>query len=590
MKKLELVRAFEDVTVESNIDLTVEMNKREVEKDVYEYEFFLNWDAEQAKEDGSKVAMHWFLPLVDVQYMWHPATRPRRVLDGNWRLKIESKLTYSAPIGVLFNSADMNTYTFATDEVKKETSVTCGTYDHEDAMHAEISMGLKQFVNQNSDRLLVRADFRKIPYYEVIDDVRKWWEDVLDLEPMPVPDVARMPVYSSWYNFHQDIKDTELEAECVRAKELGMDAIIVDDGWQCENNGGGYGYTGDWEPYEGKIANMKEDVKRVHEAGLKYILWYSVPYVGYFSKNWERFKDKVIYTVDRSNAGVLDPRYPEVRQFLIDTYVNAMKEFDLDGFKLDFVDRFKLLGDAEMKPGMDFACVQEATDRMMTDIMLNLKAIKEDIMIEFRQSYIGPAMRRFGNMFRVGDCASDIASNRIGTIDLRLTSGNTSVHADMLTWNNAETTEDAALQILNVMFGVIQFSKIIEELTPDHREMVAFWLKFARENEKVLQESKLIPYEPHFLYPVVKAYDEKEEIIAVYAMNKILHPDLAKEKIQVINASKEAAVYLKVEQDTEAKILTRDCKGHVTNEETVSWKKGVVQVSVPRSGLLEITK
>ena len=53
-------------------------------------------------------------------------------------------------------------------------------------------------------------------------------------------------------------------------------------------------------------------------------------------------------------------------------------------------------------------------------------------MIEFRQSYIGPAIRKYGNIFRAGDCPADILSNRIHTIDLRLTSGSTAVHSDML--------------------------------------------------------------------------------------------------------------------------------------------------------------
>jgi len=37
---------------------------------------------------------------------------------------------------------------------------------------------------------------------------------------------------------------------------------------------------------------------------------------------------------------VLDPRYPEVRKFYHRiTYVKAIEEWDLDGFKLDFIGR-----------------------------------------------------------------------------------------------------------------------------------------------------------------------------------------------------------------------------------------------------------
>ena len=36
--------------------------------------------------------------------------------------------------------------------------------------------------------------------------------------------------------------------------------------------------------------------------------------------------------------------------------------------------------------------------------MTRLTKIKTDVLIEFRQSYIGPLMRKYGNLFRAGDC------------------------------------------------------------------------------------------------------------------------------------------------------------------------------------------
>lgn len=590
MAKLNEVRRFEDVTVNSNIDLTVELNKREVEKDVFEYEFLLNWDEEQAKDPESRVSMHWNLPCVDVQYMWHPNCRPRRVLDAFWRLNVESYLSGSAPLALLFNSDDMNTYTFTTDEVKKVTSVSFGVDDGKNTIAGDISMGLQQFVGKSSDRLLVRADFRRIPYYKALDDVRIWWEKVLDLEPMPVPDIARKPLYNTWYSFTQNVNAKELEEELRQGKELGMEMCILDDGWHTNDNNRGYGYTGDWEVCTDKIPDIKEHVKRVHAMGMKYMMWYSVPFVGFYSKNWERFKDKILFTIDRNSVGVLDPRYPEVREHLIRIYENALREYDLDGIKLDFIDRFIMPANVKVSPEMDYLCVQEATERLMTDIMHRLHAIKDNLTIEFRQRYIGPAMRRYGNMFRVADCPNDIATNRMGIVDIRLISGKTAAHADMITWHDDETVEDAALQILNVMFGVVQFSRRLVSMRPDHKAMTTFWLKFAKDNIRILQESEFVAYEPHFLYPVIKAFDEKEEIIGVYANKKVICPDMSKERSRIINATKQPVVYLSVEQDNTVDMVTYDCMGNVTAREKLLLHKGCNEVTVPRSGLLEMVK
>lgn len=38
---------------------------------------------------------------------------------------------------------------------------------------------------------------------------------------------------------------------------------------------------------------------------------------------------------------MLDPRYKEVRDFLSALYKKALLEWDLDGFKLDFIDEWR---------------------------------------------------------------------------------------------------------------------------------------------------------------------------------------------------------------------------------------------------------
>ena len=70
---------------------------------------------------------------------------------------------------------------------------------------------------------------------------------------------------------------------------MGFRSVILDDGWQTDDTNRGYGYCGDWEVAEKKIKDMKKHVQVVHDMGMKYLIWYSVPYVGMYSKVWERF-------------------------------------------------------------------------------------------------------------------------------------------------------------------------------------------------------------------------------------------------------------------------------------------------------------
>ena len=144
----------------------------------------------------------------------------------------------------------------------------------------------------------------------------------------------------------------------------------------------------------------------------------------------------------------------------------------------------------------------------MTGVHEALRAIRPDILIEFRQRYIGPGMRAFGNMFRVSDCPGDLLRNRVGVVDLRLLSGSTAVHGDPIVWNPEESCENAALQLLSVLFGVVQFSVRPQELDADKRRMVDFWLSYMRENRSVLLGRKLRALSPHLLYPAVWADGE----------------------------------------------------------------------------------
>ncbi len=213
-----------------------------------------------------------------------------------------------------------------------------------------------------------------------------------------------------------------------------------------------------------------------------------------------------------------------MRQYLIDKYVAALKDWDLDGFKLDFVDQFvpdtsSTAGNAE---GRDYASVNEAVDRLLTDVMTALRAVKPDIMIEFRQSYIGPLMRKYGNMFRAGDTPDDALTNRVSTTDIRLLAGNTAVHSDMLMWHKEGSTAAAALQLLNVLFSVPQISVKLDEIPAEQLKMLGFWLKFWRKNRSILLDGQFMPGSPALNYPFITATDKKDQITVVFDANTVV--------------------------------------------------------------------
>ena len=120
-------------------------------------------------------------------------------------------------------------------------------------------------------------------------------------EPAVVPEAAREIMYSTWYSYHQNVDEKTLFAQAELAKELGCGSLLLDDGWQTEDTGRGYAYCGDWKPAPSKFPDMAGFVKRMHDIGMGVIPWYSVPFIGERSKNFQRFKDMLI---DGCGAGV----------------------------------------------------------------------------------------------------------------------------------------------------------------------------------------------------------------------------------------------------------------------------------------------
>jgi alpha-galactosidase len=200
----------------------------------------------------------------------------------------------------------------------------------------------------------------------------------------------------------------------------------------------------------------------------------------------------------------------------------------------------------------------------MTDVLAALKKVKVDVMIEFRQPYIGPLIRKYGNMFRASDCPNSYLANRVKTVDLRLLSGDTAVHADMIMWHYGEPVEVAAFQLLNVLFSVPQVSVRPQEIPRDHFAMVQFYTAYWNANRSVLLDGELEALSPAANYPVVVARHEGRQIIGLYGDMVVALDERAVEKIDVINAKSSQAVVLAVGQDLGTyRYAIRDCQGRV---------------------------
>ncbi len=528
--------------------------------------------------------LSWSQPLVSVHGFWHSGAGYDKGLRVDWGKGVYSKATSGAPVGCLYDLKGRNRLTFALSDALNPVTFHAGVHEESGEAGCWVRLFDEPLAPLSVYEATLRLDTRDLPYHEALSDVSRWWAGLPGYEPAGVPETARLPMYSTWYSFHQDLDPGRVEEQCRLAKELGCEAVIVDDGWQTTSNERGYAYTGDWEPVPEKVPDMRAHVDRVHALGMKFLLWYSVPFVGHRSRAWERFSGMLLEEIERLGAGVLDPRFPEVREFLIETYESALREWDLDGFKLDFVDSFGT--SQETGGGRDHDGVPEAVDRLLEDTIVRLRRIKPDVMVEFRQSYVGPLMRKYGNMFRAMDCPNDAVENRMHTLDIRLLGGDTVTHSDMLMWHTEDPVHSAALQLVNVLFSVPQISVLLDRIPPEHVEMLRFWLGFWREHRDVFLDGALEPLHPEANYPVVLARTESKLAAAAYGNAVVPLEGAIPSTLLVVNGTLEEGVVLYLADDAGTRgIEVRDCMGRVTCTDSIGLEPGLHHIDIPPAGV-----
>lgn len=492
------------------------------------------------------------------------------------------------PLYACYGSGGRNRMTFAPSESAEPIVIKAGIREEDNRLYFSFHFYDERIAERTHVVARLRIDSREVFWSDAVAEAADWMTSVSGRTPAPVPAAAFSPLYSTWYCFHQDVHQDTIERECAIASKMGMKTIIVDDGWQTDDTNRGYAYCGDWNVSSNRFPDIKAHVARVQAMGMKYMLWYSVPFMGEKSASLARFKDKVLYHDKGLATYCLDPRFPEVREFLISTYERALREWNIDGFKLDFIDSISVRGNdpavAENYRGRDIKSVEQATERLISDVYKRLSAIKKDVLIEFRQAYIGPSIRAGANMLRVGDCPADMQVNRRGIVNLRLTSGETAVHADMLEWHPSDTVQAAAKNVLSVMFSTVQYSMKLGGLDKRHLDMIAHWSRFGEEHCDALQRGRFRAHHPELAYPLLEGECDSERIFGVYAAEIAVKSGPLDKTVYVLNATD--ADSLIVEIPSAALVEAYDTCGKKTSSRR--YEAGCSRMSVPPSGYLRI--
>lgn len=524
------------------------------------------------------VTLRWTWPADDAVTLWRASQGSRRHLPTDWGSHRDVRSVRSAPVATLVDPQDRSLLTVSLSSNVRGCDFAVGVSEETAEQLIELTV-----TDLEGEGFVLRIDLRERHFAEALGAVTAEWAAELGDRIADVPPVARQAMYSTWYSDHQHVSAESVERHARAGAAYGTEAVIVDDGWQTDDTRRGYAYCGDWEPTSHKFPDMAEHVRRVHALGQRYVLWIAPPLIGVHSKAWGKLKDRTLGFADADVTAVLDPRCPEVREHLLECCVRPVRDWGVDGLKIDFIDSWAR-DDVPAAPGADCASVDEGVERLLQDVTEELRRLRDDVLIEFRQDYVHPRLWQFGTFLRAGDCALDPVENRVRTVDCRLLAGDRAVHSDMLMWSPSASAENVAQHLINALFSTPQVSMELDALPPEHQQVVRYWLGFVREHADALLHGVLLPSRPDARYTQVRAVGATETVVAVYTDPVVRVQDPC---TVVVNGGAERRLYVEGACDRRVDLVVSDCSGHEVHRETTTAPE-VWTIDVPVGGSARI--
>lgn len=513
---------------------------------------------------------------------WHPEAGEYRTLPPDWAARTSTSLVCGAPVGCLYDAGSESLIGWALDELVDELEIGYGVSEE----HKTFALELHARALPTERRLRLMTSTSRAPVAEAIGTLAAWLTEGLETPALPVPAVARRPVYSTWYTFTQDLDQAGVEAEIALGTRLGLGSVFVDDGWQRLAFGRGYSGCGDWVPDTDKFPDLAGFSATVQEHGAGVVLWIAPLLLGPDSEVFSSLQECAPQWVDHLRCYVLDPRHRRVREHLAATCVRLVVDYDLAGLKIDFLD------DAMVYRGTpstgDLDDVGQAMQALLALIRTELAAVgRSDLAIEFRQPYVSPAIAAYGQILRAADCPGDAVVNRRRTVDSRLLAVGQVVHGDMLMWGPTGGAEAVAQQLYGCWFSVPQISMKLAELSTEQTEALAGLLDLWQQLAPVALDGSLSVQGTERCYDLVEASrpDLGRRVIGRY-VPAVVGLDTAGE-VTVLNATSADSVVVRLADGLQvSSIVIRAASAAVVGEVAEAGEVG--GIGALTSGLHEI--
>ena len=528
-------------------------------------------------------SIEWTVPIVDMNGLYWGGN-PREELSylPYWHISKHICANTGFPYIALIHRSGENRVAVGSCDQLSETLLSA------DLSEAERSYHFRLQKPDNPGQVMKVVDTRKEIFF--VSRARRPWPEVLQIYEqlcdqetrplkMPVPDHAFDPAFCTWTAIYHRVSHEWIMHNAQIAAELGFRTWITDDGWFIETGRfSDYGYAGDWLPCASKFPDMKAHVHAVQALGFRYMLWIAPFMVGDESEAAKRYTDLLTTGKPQGRFHNLSPQSAETKEIVATIIERLVRDYDLDGLKIDFVDSIKPGNAAPQLFGESLhAVMRESIERAL--------ALQPDLLVEFRNPYANLASRSYSNIYRCSDVPLNCTINRWQAVMLRLLAPDRAVHLDPALWHPDESDENVAVHLINVLVSVPMISVELDRYPKTHLDLIRYWIGFYNTHRNTIIGGQFKPALAPGHIPLITFVGAEETIIGVYEAVSVASMNQA--VVWILNAS--ARPYVDFEPAAASglqRVITRDKYGTVVGENTLRFPQTRLPVEV--GGSIEI--
>lgn len=154
----------------------------------------------------------------------------------------------------------------------------------------------------------------------------------------------RPVLYNSWEGCMFDFNERKLLTLALKAKTLGCELFVLDDGWFGDRNNDNAG-LGDYNVNEKKLPNgIKGLSNKIHDMGMQFGLWFEPEAVNPDSNLYRLHPDWAIEGGLSRNELLLDLRKKEVQDYIVENVGSIIDDGKIDYVKWDMNRHSQLIG------------------------------------------------------------------------------------------------------------------------------------------------------------------------------------------------------------------------------------------------------